>query len=238
MGFDLTGLFSRQTQVNSNAAALQQTQAAKENAGQNAARNGQNLSVGSVISGQVVKLSGDTVQIEISPGQLLNAKVEAGAVFQEGTTASFEVSSVSKDQIALRTLFQNTASNADTISRALQEAQIPVSGEAATMVHTMMENGMAIDKESLQAMYRQAVAHPEISSETVVSMDRLQLPLTDANIAQFQSYQNLEHQIVRSVETVMDSLQENVLQLVGEGKLEEAVVQLQINCDRKFCTLV
>lgn len=228
MSFDLTGLFGKQSQIGGflGLSGNQAADAAGASGGQNGKMEGQILSVGTLVSGQVVKVSGDTVQIQLSPGQLLNARVEDGSVFQKGMTAAFEVSSMSDRQIALRVLFQNTA-NAQTITKALEAAQLPQTADVAMMVHAMMENGMAIDKESLQAMYRQVVAHPQSSGENIVAMNRLHIPLTDENIAQFTSYKNLEHQIRSSVETVIDSLQTNIRDLLADGKVQEAVTLMK-----------
>lgn len=232
MSFDLTGLFQRQSQIPVADRGMSGTHTAS--GVQNVATVGTpglhnanlNLSVGQIISGQVVAVDGDVVQVEIAPGAVLQAKVEEGLALLKGMSVSFEVSGMSEKQIALRALFQNTANSA-TINKALDAAQLPVNGETTTMVNAMMREGMPIDKDALQAMYRQVSSHPQISSEHIVTMNRLQLPITDANVKQFSDYINMEHQIRGGVETIADTMANNIAQLISEGKTDEAAQMMR-----------
>ncbi len=234
MSFDLTGLFQRQSQIpvsdrgmsgTYTASGVQNT-ATAGTAGLQGANANLNLSVGQIISGQVVAVDGDVVQVEIAPGAVLQAKVEEGLALLKGMSVSFEVSGMSEKQIALRALFQNTA-NSVTINKALEAAQLPVNGETTTMVNAMMREGMPIDKDALQAMYRQVSSHPQISSEHIVTMNRLQIPITDANVKQFSDYINMEHQIRGGVETIADTMVNNIAQLISEGKTDEAAQMMR-----------
>ena len=227
MSFDLTGLFQRQSQIPVADRGMQGTQnAATATAGLQSANANLTLSVGQIISGQVVAVDGDVVQVEIAPGAVIQAKVEEGLALLKGMSVSFEVSGMSEKQIALRALFQNTANSA-TINKALDAAQLPVNGETTTMVNAMMREGMPIDRDALQAMYRQVSSHPQISSEHIVIMNRLQIPITDANVKQFSDYINMEHQIRGGVETIADTMANNIAQLISEGKTDEAAQMMR-----------
>lgn len=237
MSFDLTSLFSRQSQIQTpgqpsagqtdagqatgNAGAAGNVRAAGR-AASTASTEGLHLTAGSTISGQVVSVSGDVVQIEVAPGTVLSARVEEGILFSKGMTASFEVSSVSDSQIALRALFQNTAANMATITKAIDAAGLPQTADTVSMVNAMMEDGMPIDKAALQDMYRQIVANPTVSGEKIIAMNRLQIPVTEENIQQFEAYLNLEHQISSGVETIADSMADTLMNLISEGKTAEA----------------
>lgn len=223
MNFDLTGLFQRQSQIPvsdrgmSGASSASGAQVSNSQTGS----TNLNLFVGQIVSGQVIAVDGDMVQVEVSPGSVLQAKVEDGLALFKGMSVSFEVSGMSDKQIALRALFQNTANSA-TMNKALEAAELPVTGETISMVNAMMKEGMPIDKATLQAMYRQVAAHPEVSGENIVTMNRLDIPITDANVKQFSDYINMEHQIRGSVETIADSMANNIAQLISEGKTTEA----------------
>lgn len=223
MNFDLTGLFQRQSQIPVTDRGMTGAQGASgaQSAGSQSGSANLNLSVGQIVSGQVVAVDGDVVQVEVAPGSILQAKVEEGLTLLKGMSVSFEVSGMSDKQVALRALFQNTANSA-TINKALEAAELPVTAETTSMVNAMMKEGMPIDKASLQAMYRQVAAHPEVSGENIVTMNRLEIPITDANVKQFSDYIHMEHQIRGSVETIADSMTHNIAQLISEGKTTEA----------------
>ena len=217
MNFDLTGLFQRQSNI-----ANAQGYSAVQSGNTNASGSGNlNLSVGQIVSGQIVAVDGEVVQVEIAPGTVLQAKVEEGLSLLKGMSVSFEVSGMSDKQVALRALFQNTANSA-TINKALEAAELPVNAETSSMVNAMMKEGMPIDKNALQTMYRQVSAHPQVSGEHIVTMNRLEIPITDANVKQFSDYMNMEHQIRGSVETIADTMSNNIAQLISEGKTTEA----------------
>ena len=223
MSFDLTGLFQRQSNISvtdRNASGVQGAGGANMSLVQSGAGTIQ-LSVGQIVSGQVIEADGSTVQVEIAPGTVLQAQVEEGLSLLKGMNVSFEVSGVSDKQIALRALFQNTAGTA-TINKALEAAQLPVTPETSSMVNAMMKEGMPIDKAALQAMFRQVSGHPEVSPQDIVTMNRLEIPVTDANVMQFSDYMNLEHQIRGGVEMIADSMAETLGKLVTDGKVSEA----------------
>ena len=219
MNFDLTGLFQRQSQIPVTDPSAQ-TKPSGAVQGTNTG-SPMNLSVGTIVSGQVISTEGDMVQVEISPGNILQAKVEDGLALLKGMSVSFEVSGISDKQIALRALFQNTAGMA-TINKALEAAELPVTAETTSMVNAMMKEGMPIDKSSLLAMYRQVSAHGEVNPQDIVTMNRLEIPVTDANVKQFSDYMNMEHQIRGSVETIADSMAGTLGKLVADGKVAEA----------------
>ncbi|MCR5282370.1 MAG: flagellar hook-length control protein FliK [Lachnospiraceae bacterium] len=215
MALNIGNLFTRQPNINTGQAP---STAPAASAGAPAGgAGGQSLPVGSVVSGQVVKTEGDTVTLRTDAGQDIQAKMESTASLSKGSYISFEVSGVSDAQITLKPLFTNTAAGSSTMSTALSQAGIPEDANSFGMVRSMMENGMSIDKSSLQAMYRLANAHPEALGETIVDMTKLGLALTDENITQFEAYKNLEHQINGAVSEVSASLAEAIDMLSAEG---------------------
>ncbi|MCR5418579.1 MAG: flagellar hook-length control protein FliK [Lachnospiraceae bacterium] len=200
-------MFSPQSNIQGQGIAASQTATPASQAG---SANTSALAVGSVISGQVVEAKGDAVTIQTDQGQLFQAKTEDGVALSKGSYVSFEVSKVSDAQVSLKALFTNTAAGSSTMSAALSQAGISETASSFGMVRSMMENGMPIDKNSLIAMYRQVSAHPAADSADIVSMTKLQLPLTEENISQFEAYRNLEHQITKTVDQVSDTLSQMV----------------------------
>lgn len=63
------------------------------------------LTVGSAISGQVIKVEGDTVYVKL-PSEVLTAKLQEGVNLQTGQSVTFAVSGISDKQITLQALFR------------------------------------------------------------------------------------------------------------------------------------
>ncbi len=216
MALNIGNLFTRQPNINTGETGAP-AQTGSVSSAASGGGQGQSLPVGSIVSGQVVKTEGDTVTLRTDAGQDIQAKMESTASLSKGSYISFEVSGVSDSQITLKPLFTNTAAGSSTMSAALSQAGIPEDANSFGMVRSMMENGMSIDKSSLQSMYRLANAHPETLGENIVNMTKLGLPLTEENITQFEAYKNLEHQIGGAVTEVSESLSEAIDLLASGG---------------------
>ncbi len=218
MAFGLGNLFSGQSNIRPDDMMAQKSlRGADPLQGQAAGRASlPRVQVGSVISGQVTDIRGDAVTITTDSGQSIMARMEDGVSLLKGSYLSFEVSGASDQQISLKALFTNTAAGSSTMSGALAQAGISENAASFGMVRSMMENGMPIDKNSLVAMYRQVVQHPQADSGSIVDMTKLGLPLTDENITQFQSYKNLEHHITETVNDVSEAMAQLLDELAAE----------------------
>lgn len=205
MSFDLAGLLQRNTQntlsgLSSSASAGRTDMSSKTAEGAQAG----SLTVGSAISGQVIKVEGDTVYVKL-PSEVLTAKLQEGVNLQSGQSVTFAVSGISDKQITLQALFQNSAQT-QVLGKALEQAGIAQTADSLSMVDAMMREGMSVDKNSLWQMYRQVLDHPQTTGENIVLMNRLQIPVNDLTAAQFQNLQNANGQLAQAANTLTDSL--------------------------------
>lgn len=205
MSFDLAGLLQRNTQntlsgLSSSASAGRTDMSGKTAEGAQAG----SLTVGSAISGQVIKVEGDTVYVKL-PSEVLTAKLQEGVNLQSGQSVTFAVSGISDKQITLQALFQNSAQT-QVLGKALEQAGIAQTADSLSMVDAMMREGMSVDKNSLWQMYRQVLDHPQTTGENIVLMNRLQIPVNDLTAAQFQNLQNANGQLAQAANTLTDSL--------------------------------
>ena len=205
MSFDLAGLLQRNTQntlsgLSSSASAGRTDMSGKTADGAQAG----SLTVGSAISGQVIKVEGDIVYVKL-PSEVLTAKLQEGVNLQSGQSVTFAVSGISDKQITLQALFQNSAQT-QVLGKALEQAGIAQTADSLSMVDAMMREGMSVDKNSLWQMYRQVLDHPQTTGENIVLMNRLQIPVNDLTAAQFQNLQNANGQLAQAANTLTDSL--------------------------------
>ena len=205
MSFDLAGLLQRNTQNTLSGLSSSASAGRTDMSGQTAdgAQAG-SLTVGSAISGQVIKVEGDTVYVKL-PSEVLTAKLQEGVNLQSGQSVTFAVSGISDKQITLQALFQNSAQT-QVLGKALEQAGIAQTADSLSMVDAMMREGMSVDKNSLWQMYRQVLDHPQTTGENIVLMNRLQIPVDDLTAAQFQNLQNANGQLAQAANTLTDSL--------------------------------
>ncbi len=193
---------------------------------QNAAKqqsSARSLETGERISGKIISMSTEggskNAQVRLGDDTVISAKLNEGMSLKEGQYVSFEVRGISRNQITLTPLYENTAME-QTALKALTAAGLDASQENLTMVKSMMENGMSIDKDSLNSMQQTISSHPGTDPSSIVQMKALNIPINESNIQQFESYKNFEHQVVETMDSIMDDLPEAYNQMIqsGDGK--------------------
>lgn len=227
MSFDLAGLLQRNTQntlsgLSSSASAGRTDMSSKTAEGAQAG----SLTVGSAISGQVIKVEGDTVYVKL-PSEVLAAKLQEGVNLQPGQSVTFAVSGISDKQITLQALFQNSAQT-QVLGKALEQAGIAQTADSLSMVDAMMREGMSVDKNSLWQMYRQVLDHPQTTGENIVLMNRLQIPVNDLTAAQFQNLQNANGQLAQAANALTDSLFAEFTDMAAKSPQEAAAFMKEL----------
>lgn len=188
------------------------------------------LKPGQTLQGMVVSRNGNSVQIELAQDFAISARIDQSVNLALGQMMSFEVKANSSSFMSLAPLYTNTANTA-TILRALAAAGLPETAENIEMVAKMMEEGMPIDKESVLNMSRLLMDFPGKDSTSIIQMTRLGLPVTEANIEQFEQYRNANHQILGSAETIADQLPQVFTELINSGQGERAYAFYQAVID-------
>lgn len=185
-----------------------------------------NLKPGQTLQGTVVGRNGNTVQIALTQEFSINAKIDQNIQLTLGQLMSFEIKTNNGSLLSLSPLYTNTA-NVETILRALSAAGLQETAGNIEMVAAMMEEGMPIDRESILNMSRQLLEFPGQDPTSVIQMTRLGLPITEADIRQFEQYKNLNYQLLDSTETIMDELPKVFAELISEGNPQEAHIFYQ-----------
>lgn len=227
MSFDLAGLLQRNKQntlsgLSSSASAGRMDMSSKTAEGAQAG----SLTVGSAISGQVIKVEGDTVYVKL-PSEVLTAKLQEGVNLQTGQSVTFAVSGISDKQITLQALFQNSTQT-QVLGKALEQAGIAQTADSLSMVDAMMREGMSVDKNSLWQMYRQVLDHPQTTGENIVLMNRLQIPVNDLTAAQFQNLQNANGQLAQAANALTDSLFAEFTDMAAQSPQEAAAFMKEL----------
>ena len=185
-----------------------------------------NLVPGQTLEGSVVSRDGNSVQIALRQNVLINARIDQSINLALGQNMSFEVKANNGSILSLTPLYANMANEA-TIMRALNAAGLPETAHNIEMVAAMMEEGMPIDKESLANISRLMMDFPTQNPATLIQMTRLGLPITELNIEQFEQYQNMNHQLLGSAETIMNDLPQIFRELMSEGRIDQAYAFLE-----------
>ncbi len=177
---------------------------------------------GQTISGEVLMKEGSDVLLSIGKNQLLQARLEGNMSVLPGQLLAFQIKNNSGSRVVLSPLFENIGQDPN-VSRALRAAGLPENSITAGMVRAMMQEGLSIDRQALYQMNRVVSANPQADLQTLVQMQRLSLPATPENIAQFEAYKNYHHQIGQSLLDIADAFSQTFQELTGGGSLKEGI---------------
>lgn len=146
------------------------------------------LSQGNIFEGTVTSVKGGQVVLGLSNGNVLTARLDGSVQLSQGQSMFFQVKSNDGNTIAIRPYMIDGAGANPTLINALKAANLPIEGRYLSMVSTMMQEQMPIDKNSMMQMARIVMANPDTNVETLVQMNKLDIPITAEFIAQFENY--------------------------------------------------
>lgn len=157
------------------------------------------LQEGQVFEGTVNSIKNGTVILGLSSGQNITARLDKGVQLLQGQSVFFQVKSNEGGLIQIKPISIGSANN-PTLLNALDAANLPVNEKTLNMVNAMMKEQMPIDAKSVSDMSRQVALHPNADVQTVVSLNKLGIPVTDGMAAQFENYRNSEGAILKTVD--------------------------------------
>ncbi len=181
---------------------------------------------GTVFSGEIADITGKLVKLDLGKGALLSALLEDSVSFNIGEKASFEVKSNDGIRIILKAL-ESTSNPLDSLFKSLDSIGIPASRSNAQIVKEMMDNGMPINKESINEMLKLAKTFSNAPVDTLVSMKSHNIPINEKNIEQFTDYKNYEHKISEGVKNLADNIVDMIKVAMSEGNTKETAEIIQ-----------
>ena len=171
------------------------------------------LQTGNVFEGTVTDISDGQVLLTLANGEKISARLEGQIQLQLNQAMFFEVKSNTQTQIAIKPYLNGDSSN-PTLLKALMQAGMGVTTNNLEMVRTMMEEQLPIDKNSLNQMMRQLAMFPKAEPSVIAQMNKLGIPVTEANVQQFSNYKADTAAIMKELENVLEQLPKSI---AGEG---------------------
>lgn len=146
------------------------------------------LTAGNIFEGTINSIQDGKVVIGLSNGTLINARLDASMQLMQGQSMFFQVKSNNGEMIAIRPYTVDGNGVNLTLLNALNAAGLPVTDKFLNLANNMMQEHMPIDKNMLSQMARILMANPDMSVNTLVQMKKLNIPITNEMVAQFENY--------------------------------------------------
>lgn len=186
----------------------------------------QALVPGQILQGEVAETNGDMVKLILQMnGETvsLQARLEQNVAVSIGKSLLFQVKN-NGSSLSLSPLLENMAMG-ETAAKALESASLPLNETTVNMTTTLMQEGMSINKESLQSIYQEVLANTNAELMDIIDLHKLDLPVTPENIEQMHAYKEMTHQISGGVEQMADDFIQ-VLQNLSDSGQEKSIVPM------------
>lgn len=162
------------------------------------------LKEGQVVKGEIIDLRYNKVSIQLESGQpVVTAKLEGDVPLSIGQTAQFLVTEDSSERITLKYLPNEVKASTDTtVDKALTASGLPLTDRNKAIVEELLNHRMSIDKQTLQTLVKISYNNREAAPLTLVLMHKYNIPMTAANIAQFEAYQRGTNSLLTDIHTI------------------------------------
>lgn len=168
------------------------------------------LQIGNIFEGTVNSIKGTQVVLGLSSGQNITARLDKGVELIKGQSVFFQVKANDGEQIQIKPISLGGTSGNPTLMQALDAANLPVNEKNLNMVNAMMKEQMSIGAKSLQDMSRLVLQSKVSDPTTVVEMTKLDIPVTEENVTQFQNYKADEGAVLNQINRLIEQIPEAV----------------------------
>ncbi len=174
------------------------------------------LEKGQIVRGEVVDLRSNEVSVKLDDGRLLSGKLENPVNLSIGQKVSFRVEDVSLKSITLKIVAEGQYNLPDTtIDKALEAAGLSKNLRNRSIVQELLSRHMSIDRNTILNIIQQSVAYKNSSVNTLILMNQYHIPVTDANVSQFEEYIRKEHGMMNQLEELAESVSKLLTQADG-----------------------
>ncbi len=165
------------------------------------------LKEGEVFRGEILDIVGDKVTISLKDQAKLMARLQAGVELGAGDRLLFSVKENTANQVVIKPVFDSLYSaQTQVLEKALDIAGLSPTEKNFTVAKELMDAGMPVDKGSMVTILSQSMKFEGTSLQTLVSMNKMQIPVTAENITQFERYENLQHSLTGDIAATAESV--------------------------------
>lgn len=184
---------------------------------------GMTFTRGQFIRGEVIDLRGHDIKVQLPDSRVLSGSIDDAVQLAIGEQASFRVTEANGSIVSLKLLTDPRAASTElTIDRALEAAGLPKSERNVSVVRALLEEGLSVDKNTIQLMLRQSANLRGVSFHTLAVLHKQGLPMNETNARALDSYLNYEHRIMNLAGRAAEEFTETLNSLMNGGSASEA----------------
>lgn len=165
------------------------------------------LQEGQTLKGVVSDVHGNEITLSMEDGSSFTGKLPDANQYSIGQKAAFQITNLDNNTIYMKAVTgAYLLDMEDTIEQALEEASLPKSDRNIEVVRSLLQNQQSISRENIMSSIRLCAQFPKADVNAVITMNRLNLPMTPETVQQFENYQNQNHQLLYKMDTLTDHI--------------------------------
>ncbi len=180
---------------------------------------------GQIVAGNITDIRGSLVEIMLSNNQSVTARLTENFEYVIGQRAMFTVKSNDGKQIVLVPKDRTSMEQAGNLvlAKILGEAGIEVNERNLELIKSMMKEQIPIDAQTVQKYAKELALFPKADADTIVGLEKYQIPLNEEMVTQYGNYKNNEYQILEQTSAMPDTMVELFSEMAGEDT-EDAIM--------------
>ena len=228
MAFHISGFLQQMVSGTKSSESASTESAAAENAGQTEqtaqvntinAKYLASLLAGDTVTGVVNSMKDNQVILSLPNGENLFARLAQGAQVQLGQSMTFQVQENKGNFVALKPLFGN-AQQMVLVQKALEAAGLSANESNMAIVQELLARNMSIDAAMLNEMVKNNLKFPNASLDTMANLVKLNIPVTQENIEQYEAYTHYERNMAGQLDSLPSALSDTLTQLTGQDPVQ------------------
>lgn len=162
---------------------------------------------GQVFNGKILDITNDKVSIMLDNNKTLYAQMTDAVNMNIGDSLTFMIKENNGTNVFIKPFGDGTQNMKDSaIFKILDTNSISPTAKNYEIAETLMKNNLPVDKASMQRIMQQAYKYPDASVDTLINLNKLGIPVNEANISQYESYITNNHQISNDLNNLSNSI--------------------------------
>lgn len=183
-----------------------------------------NMLVGDIFTGEVSDINGTAISIRTGNGQVLNASIlleNQQMTFSKGEMVTFLVNEKNDSKISLKPL-DTPAQELIFANKALEASNLAMNKANLDMIKGLVDLNMPIDRNTLNEVSRLMMKFPDASTDTILRLYKMEMPVTQDNIIQFEAYKSYEHDMTGTIKLLSEDFSTLLNNMISGGNSEKA----------------
>lgn len=164
-----------------------------------------------LLTGEIIDLKSNEIIVRLDDGSNISAQIYDTTNLSIGQTIKFHLQD-NKGVLILEPLKESISSSGNLVHKALEAAGLPITDKNVSLVTELLKNNMSLDSQSINNIVQQSNYNKDISVETLVLMNKHDIPINEENAVEIGKYRNYEHRLINEI----DNISNDVPKLINE----------------------